>query len=198
MNRHESREAVFCLLFETEYHPDAHYLDVYNLARLSREIEENEYIKFTFREICEKSDEIDTIINAAAMGWRSDRMSRVSRAILRLGVYELKFGGFDEVPVKVAINEAIDIAKKYDDGNAPAFINGILNKILKKPNIVEEAALEAAIKAIDAIEDEEIAVFPESEAAENPEDTENAEAAETDETDVTANSDTAEADEDAE
>jgi transcription antitermination factor NusB len=150
MNRHESREAVFCLLFEWEYHPDSHYLDVYNLARLSREIEENEYIKFTFKEICEKVEEIDKIINAAAVGWRSDRMSKVSRAILRLGVFELNFGGFDRVPEKVAINEAIDIAKEYDDENAPAFINGILNKIMKNPDIANE--IDASVSEITAVE----------------------------------------------
>lgn len=139
MNRRESREAVFCLLYELEYHTDSHYLDVYNIARLSREIEENEYIKSTFTGTCEKCDEIDKIIETASVGWKTERMSKVSRAILRLGVYEILFGG---VPFKAAINEAVDIAKKYDTENAPAFINGILNKIAKGDLTGDEASNE--------------------------------------------------------
>lgn len=128
MNRRESREAVFCLLYELEYHPDSHYLDVYNLAKLSREIEENEYIKSTFTGTCEKTEEIDKIIESASVGWKTERMSKVSKAILRLGVYEIVFGN---VPFKAAINEAVDIAKKYDNEHSPAFVNGILNKVAK-------------------------------------------------------------------
>ena len=75
-------------------------------------------------------EEIDVLLSRHARGWRTDRLSRVSRAILRLGTYEVVFA--EKIPAPVAINEAVELAKKYDDPKARSFINGVLNAIKKE------------------------------------------------------------------
>ncbi len=75
----------------------------------------------------ERLAEIDDVIQSASRNWRLDRMSRVDRNILRLAAGELRH--FPEVPVKVAINEAVELAKRFGTGESPAFVNGILDRI---------------------------------------------------------------------
>jgi N utilization substance protein B len=69
--------------------------------------------------------EIDAMIEQSAKGWDLSRMNKVDLAILRLAVYEMKYG---ETPIGVAINEAVELAKKFSSDEAPAFINGVLGK----------------------------------------------------------------------
>ena len=71
--------------------------------------------------------EIDELINANAKGWKTTRMNKVDLSILRLAVYEMKWD--DEVPVKVAINEAVELAKNFSGDEGPAFVNGVLGKL---------------------------------------------------------------------
>ncbi len=75
----------------------------------------------------ERSAEIDDVIQSASRNWRIERMSRVDRNILRLAVGELLASA--EVPTKVVINEAVELAKRYGAAEAPAFVNGILDRI---------------------------------------------------------------------
>jgi len=75
----------------------------------------------------ERSAEIDALIAAASKNWRIDRMSRVDRNILRLGACELI--AFAEVPVKVVINEAVELAKRFGTAESSAFVNGVLDRI---------------------------------------------------------------------
>jgi hypothetical protein len=70
---------------------------------------------------------IDALLSRHAKGWRTDRLSRVSRAVLRLGAYEVVYA--EKIPAPIAINEAVELAKKFDDPKARAFINGVLNAI---------------------------------------------------------------------
>jgi N utilization substance protein B len=70
--------------------------------------------------------DIDALIQSASKNWRLERMARVDRNLLRLAVYELKHA--EDVPAKVAINEAIEIAKRYGTNESPAFVNGILDR----------------------------------------------------------------------
>lgn len=80
-----------------------------------------------FDHIKERIDEIDEKINQVAKGWKTERMGKADLAILRLAVYEMLYD--EDVPVKVAINEAVELAKKYGGDESPAFVNGILGKI---------------------------------------------------------------------
>jgi N utilization substance protein B len=74
--------------------------------------------------------EIDALITRASRNWRLERMARVDRNLLRLAIYELKHS--PDVPAKVAINEAIEIAKRYGTADSPAFVNGILDRCLEE------------------------------------------------------------------
>ena len=74
--------------------------------------------------------QIDALIQQTSTNWKLDRMARVDRNLLRLAVYELKYSA--DVPAKVAINEAIEIAKRYGTADSPAFVNGILDRCLEE------------------------------------------------------------------
>jgi transcription antitermination protein NusB len=78
----------------------------------------------------EHLQEIDSLLATASRNWRLERMARVDRNLLRLALFELKYSA--DVPAKVAINEAIEIAKRYGTAESPAFVNGILDRCLEE------------------------------------------------------------------
>ena len=92
--------------------------------------EDQSYMEEKYAHIVEKLPEIDKKIEETAKGWKLSRMGKVDLTILRLAVYETEFD--DDVPVGVAINEAVELSKKFGGDDSPAFINGILGKIGKK------------------------------------------------------------------
>jgi N utilization substance protein B len=79
--------------------------------------------------VCANKDEIDRTVTECATNWQLDRMAVIDRNILRAAAYELIFS--EDIPPKVAINEAIDLAKKYGDKDSGKFVNGVLDKISK-------------------------------------------------------------------
>ena len=85
------------------------------------------YMEEKFGRIKELSGELDEKINNASRGWKTGRMGKAELAILRLAVNEMLYD--DEIPVKVAINEAVELSKRYGGEDAPSFVNGILGKI---------------------------------------------------------------------
>ena len=104
---------------------------IFARAAEARDIDpKDRIIRKEYYAIMEKISVIDALLGRHAKGWRTDRLSRVSRAILRLGAYEVVFA--EKIPAPVAINEAVELAKKYDDPKARAFINGVLNAIKKE------------------------------------------------------------------
>lgn len=127
MSRKEAREAVFSMLFETEFQGDKKPDEIYALAKEDRDIAEDEYIRSTYFGVLAHKDELDELIGRHAKGWRTDRLSRVSRAVVRLCVYEMKYE--KDIPVNVSINEAVELSKKFDDPKARAFVNGLLNAV---------------------------------------------------------------------
>ena len=88
-----------------------------------------QYISEKAQKVVEKIDEIDAMINEHTTGWKTGRMNKVDLTILRLAVYEMKWD--EEVPVGVAINEAVELAKRFSGGDSPSFINGVLGKIAR-------------------------------------------------------------------
>ena len=92
-------------------------------------------------EAWEKVRACDDLIASAAVQWKLSRLSHVDRAILRMAVYQLRFCS-EDIPPKVAINEAIEIAKKFSAEQSPRFVNGVLDAVLK--HLKEEEAAEAA------------------------------------------------------
>ena len=127
VSRREAREILLGLLFESEFRTDEDYVAIYALSEEERLIPEDSYIKKAYYTICENRALIDERIGECAKGWRTDRLSRMSRSLLRLGVYEMLYEA--EVPYSVTINEVLELSKLYDDPKAKGFINGVLNGI---------------------------------------------------------------------
>jgi N utilization substance protein B len=132
VKRRELREHVFQLLFRIEFYEDTEMTD--QMKMFFEDIEmvtvvgkDKEYIENKYDDIISKLEEIDAFINGIAEGWKTNRMGKVDLTLIRLAVYEMKYD--DEVPVSVAINEAVELAKKFGGDESPAFINGILAKL---------------------------------------------------------------------
>ncbi len=127
IKRREARELVVGLLFEIEFKTDEDVLEIYNLSVEDRDIPEDDYIKRAYFGVCEHREQIDELIGKNAHGWKVSRISKLSRSILRLSVYEMLFE--EKIPKSVSINEAVELTKKFDDPKAKAFVNGILNSV---------------------------------------------------------------------
>ncbi len=131
MSRSELREHVFRMLFRIEFNNEAEMSEQEELYfELLDEVSEKdqEYILNKYRAIKEKVEEIDGILNELSEGWKTTRMNRVDLTILRLATYEFKWD--EEVPTGVAINEAVELAKKYSSDQGPSFVNGVLAKVV--------------------------------------------------------------------
>lgn len=130
MGRSELREHIFKMIFGLEFTEEEQtekQLELY-LDQLDEVSEKDRsYMLAKAKAIAEKVCEIDAMINENATGWKTTRMNKVDLSILRLAVYEMKFD--DDVPVKVAINEAVELAKRFSGDEGPAFINGVLGKL---------------------------------------------------------------------
>ena len=127
MTRSEARKAVLELLFEREFRGDESNEEIFAVSCENREIDNDAYIKGAYFGVCENVSIIDEMINANSTGWKASRLSRVSRSILRLCIYEMKY--MDDIPLLVSINEGLELAKLYEDEKARPFINGVLNAV---------------------------------------------------------------------
>jgi N utilization substance protein B len=127
MNRKLARENLFLLLFEGVARPDAKADEIFELAVAERDLQTDDYVKTVFFGVYEKANELDKIIEPALVGWKANRLSVAARAILRLSAYELCF--MEDIPPLVSINEAVELAKRYDDEKSYSFINGVLNTV---------------------------------------------------------------------
>lgn len=131
MSRRELREQVFQILFRVEFYDSEEYARQVNLFFENKEenISETnmEYVKNKADDIVAHMDEIDASINEVAKGWKTSRMAKVDLAIIRLAVYEIKYE--EDVPTGVAINEAVELAKKYGTDTSSSFVNGVLAKL---------------------------------------------------------------------
>ena len=130
MNRRELRESIFQLLFMTEFNLSeemAEQKELYLDGIENLQEKDQAYIQEKFEKIRNKIPEIDELLNKASKGWKTSRMGKVDLTILRLASYEVLFD--EDVPGKVAINEAVELAKKFGGDESPAFINGVLGKV---------------------------------------------------------------------
>lgn len=129
MSRRELREQIFKLLFRVEFNnmedmPEQEQL-FFEEEDAAKE-EDAVYVSDKYKKITEKLTEIDTLLNEKAEGWDTTRMSKVDLTILRLAVYEITYD--ESVPTGVAINEAVELAKKFGQDASSGFVNGILAK----------------------------------------------------------------------
>ena len=128
MNRRELREQVFKLLFRVEFNEKEEMPGQCELffGDEEKEISEKDrdFIQGKYEKISALLDRIDGMINETAVGWSTGRMGKVDLTILRLAVYEIRFD--EDVPTGVAINEAVELAKKFGQDGSPGFVNGVL------------------------------------------------------------------------
>ncbi|MFI3207867.1 MAG: transcription antitermination factor NusB [Eubacteriales bacterium] len=131
MTRSELREHTFKVVFGKAFDIGAEREEqISRYFKCEEEINESdkEFIENRCRLIDEKLDEIDDLLNERTTGWKTSRMNKVDLAILRLACFELKYD--EEIPTGVAINEAVELAKKYSSDEGPAFVNGVLAKLV--------------------------------------------------------------------
>ncbi len=130
MTRHELRERVFQTIFQLPFYdeeiPEIEVSDVADSEEISDK--DKAYIEAKVAGIRDNLEEIDKAIEQNSNGWKVKRIGKSELAILRLAVYEIRFD--DDVPDKVAINEAVELAKSYSDEKAARFINGVLSGVV--------------------------------------------------------------------
>ncbi len=130
MTRHESRELAFILIFEKSFQKDISVTELIDSAVELELFPRNEFAESLAKRVYLKLDEIDAVIEENLVGWSAKRISKATKAILRLAVCEMLYS--DDMPVGVAINEAVEIAKKYASQEDASYINGVLGSIAKK------------------------------------------------------------------
>ena len=129
MTRRQAREKAFALLFEKSFNSDVSMRDIIDFALSERLMAFDSFSRSIALKAWENIFEIDDLIEKNAIGWKKSRISKVTLAILRLAICELLF--FDEIPVSVSINEAVELCKIYADEADASFVNGILGSISK-------------------------------------------------------------------
>ncbi len=135
MTRRELREHAFLMLFRHDFYDSPDELKEQSELYIEdteapMEDSEKEYLKTKVDAIFDKTDSLDEQINEVAKGWKTKRMSKVDLTIIRLALYEMIYD--DDVPEKVAINEGVELAKKFGGDDSPSFVNGILAKLIRQ------------------------------------------------------------------
>lgn len=133
MTRREQREHIFKLLFFVEFHQEEELPQ--QLALYFEELGEvrekdQSYIQEKYEHVKELLPRIDEALDRVAKGWRTERMGKVELTLLRLAVYEMKYD--EDIPVGVAINEAVELGKTFGGEESSAFMNGILAKLVEE------------------------------------------------------------------
>lgn len=129
MTRRELRENTFKMLFRLEFHDESEMteqIELYTEELFHLSEEDSAYLRNKCSDIIAHVSELDDAVNQVSKGWKTTRMGKVDLTLIRLAVYEIRYE--EEIPFKVAVNEAIELAKKYGTDSSPAFVNGILAK----------------------------------------------------------------------
>ncbi|HIZ12489.1 MAG TPA: transcription antitermination factor NusB [Candidatus Mediterraneibacter stercorigallinarum] len=133
MIRTELREHIFKMLFQIEFNDPADMPDhlKYYFEMLDDAAEKDKkYIQEKYEAVVSHVPEIDELLNENAKGWKTGRMNKVDLTILRLAVYEMKWD--EDIPDGVAINEAVELAKRFGGDSSSSFVNGILGKLASR------------------------------------------------------------------
>lgn len=138
MTRRKLREHLFKLIYLGAFNSEEEMprqIEMYFNEKISMDGEgeevvlddDREFLKNRWQEVTEKIPAIDEVLNSTAHGWKTDRFASCDLAALRLAVYEMLYD--ESIPDGVAINEAVELAKKYGGDSSPAFVNGVLGEI---------------------------------------------------------------------
>jgi transcription antitermination protein NusB len=134
-SRHLSRSIAMQTLYEWDFLNQKKDLDELlekNIKELGPDLEDSNFVKDLARGVKQEIRKIDKIIEKAAPDWPLEQINIVDRNVLRIGLYELLYANKDEVPPKVAINEAIELAKMFGGDSSGRFINGVLGTVYKE------------------------------------------------------------------
>ena len=129
MTRRELRENTFKMLFRIEFYEAnelSEQMRLFEEENSGLKEEDISYIRNKCEDIIAHLEEIDGAVNEVSEGWKTSRMGKVDLTLIRLAVYEIRYE--EEIPYKVSINEAVELAKKYGTDDSPSFVNGILAK----------------------------------------------------------------------
>lgn len=128
-----SADEILDIFFDKEYYATlSKENELYSVYPSGKQLE---YIRCLVRGTCEHSDELDNMITKYSKGWKLSRISAIARSILRTGMYEVLY--MEDVPDSVAINEAVELAKGYEDKETVSFINGILGSFMREERLDE-------------------------------------------------------------
>lgn len=130
MKREVARDLVYKIIFQMSFHDDfeqryKNMIDEYEIKGSQKE-----YALKTVQGILDNLEDIDNVIKENLHGWTFDRLATHVVAVLRLGIYEIKYN--DDIPALVALNEAVSLGHKYSDEKEAIFVNGLLNSVYKK------------------------------------------------------------------
>lgn len=128
--RRKSREQAFIILFEKSFNKDLSFDEIVNIAIESEVIAEDAFMNSILEAAQNNISEIDEEIEKNLKGWSKSRISKVSLALLRLAIAEMKY--IEDVPVGVSINEAVEICKVYGSDEDKSFVNGVLGSVARK------------------------------------------------------------------
>ncbi|MEG0115368.1 MAG: transcription antitermination factor NusB [Hydrogenoanaerobacterium sp.] len=147
LSRRDAREQAFVLLFEKTFNKDDSLETIIANAEEGRDIQVDSFALKLAAGFCDNSQAIDEQIEKNSTKWKMTRISRVALSILRLSVYELFFA--EDIPDKVSINEAVELAKKFGTDDDSSFVNGVLGAVLRGRTGGEKPETEAKNKNID-------------------------------------------------
>ncbi len=135
-NRHLLRSIAMQSLYEWDFRgkekDGAEEIIEHNVQEFGPGTEDVSFVHYLVRGVLKNRPKIDQLIEKCAPEWPLEQVTIVDRNVLRLGIFELVFGNYEEVPPKVAINEAIEIAKKYGGESSGRFVNGVLGTIYRE------------------------------------------------------------------
>lgn len=129
-NKRKSREQAFIILFEKSFNTELSVDEIMDIAIETEVISKDKMTADIVKKAEENIENIDAVIEQNLKGWSKQRISKVSLALLRMAVCEMKY--FDKVPVGVSINEAVEICKVYGSDEDKSFVNGILGSISRE------------------------------------------------------------------
>jgi len=135
-NRHLQRSIAMQSLFEWDFQggkdDKINEITKHNVAEFAPSLEDYKFVETLVKNTIKNRKKIDELIEKCAPEWPLNQVTAVDRNILRLGIQELMFGNYDEVPPKVAINEAIELAKTFGGESSARFVNGVLGTIYRE------------------------------------------------------------------
>ena len=131
MNRHLSRMIAMQTLYELDFRPDSNKDEVMdrNISEYADKCE-SDFVDLLVEGVSKLKDELEDIVTEAAPEWPIDQISLIDREVLRVAIYELLY--VNDIPPKVSINEAVELAKQFGGENSSKFVNGVLGTIYKK------------------------------------------------------------------